>query len=276
LGPLVDGGPQPQPAAELVLASNPRARPLLPVDAGVPPRDAGAETTGDDASSVVDAGASCGDSIRQDPEECDDGNDSDADSCVDGCRVAGCGDGFVEAGVEACDDGIDDGANGHCSPDCLAGPDGCVDPSHVQPFGAGMQGCGGTGAWVDRALACAAGWHVCSAQEWVDRRGDTVPRWHYWTDDDLWAYEDRSGGFTCWVNQAETADLNPTDCGQTPMRVCASDASAGPRTTGVVDDLGNRCNYFNCGWLQRPGDGETGAYFGGCLNDETAGVLCCR
>ena len=52
--------------------------------------------------------ATCGDGVTWDGmEECDDGNADDTDSCVAGCLNAACGDGFVQNRVEACDDGND-------------------------------------------------------------------------------------------------------------------------------------------------------------------------
>jgi cysteine-rich repeat protein len=59
-------------------------------------------------TSVCDANCQnmpyCGDGIvNQADEECDDGNKSNADACVVGCKNATCGDGFVERGVEECD-----------------------------------------------------------------------------------------------------------------------------------------------------------------------------
>jgi hypothetical protein len=89
----------------------------------------------------------CGDGILDDlrGEECDDGNAIRTDRCVDGCRLATCGDGFVcsvpgcttgpSGGVEQCDGGVcclstcgtrscpdgrvcnDGGTNGCCHPD---------------------------------------------------------------------------------------------------------------------------------------------------------------
>ena len=56
---------------------------------------------GDDPPEYV-----CGDGIIDPGEQCDDGNDSFNDACA-GCRIAFCGDGFVQAGVEECDDGND-------------------------------------------------------------------------------------------------------------------------------------------------------------------------
>jgi cysteine-rich repeat protein len=55
----------------------------------------------------------CGNTIVEAGEECDDGNHLSTDACID-CKLAKCGDGFVEAGVELCGD----------SP-----PDACEHPS---------------------------------------------------------------------------------------------------------------------------------------------------
>jgi cysteine-rich repeat protein len=50
--------------------------------------------------------AKCGDGFtRTGVEECDDGNASNTDSCTTECKAAKCGDGFVRTGVEECDDG---------------------------------------------------------------------------------------------------------------------------------------------------------------------------
>jgi cysteine-rich repeat protein len=71
------------------------------------------------------ASGTCGDGVRQQTEECDDGNDSDRDDCLPSCRLPECGDGFVHdqgTGDEACDDGD---ANGpypaECTDECKLG-----------------------------------------------------------------------------------------------------------------------------------------------------------
>ena len=75
----------------------------------------------------------CGDSII-DPnqgETCDDGNEVSTDGCI-ACKVATCGDGFVQDGVEACDDGqANANAPDACRPDCTLPfcGDGVVDPA---------------------------------------------------------------------------------------------------------------------------------------------------
>ena len=50
--------------------------------------------------------ASCGDGLVQaGVEACDDGNANQDDACLNDCSAARCGDGQVQVGVEACDDG---------------------------------------------------------------------------------------------------------------------------------------------------------------------------
>jgi cysteine-rich repeat protein/parallel beta-helix repeat protein len=77
-------------------------------------------------------GPRCGDGVVNGPpgaEECDDGNNSNNDACLNTCKKATCGDGFVQLGVEQCDDGnkIDtDGCSNACKlPHC---GDGKLDP----------------------------------------------------------------------------------------------------------------------------------------------------
>lgn len=73
----------------------------------------------------------CGSGVVGPGEECDDGNDSDEDACLNDCTAASCGDGFVWAGMEECDDGnLDDG-------------DGCSSTCETEPGGTG--GAGGVG-----------------------------------------------------------------------------------------------------------------------------------
>ena len=45
-------------------------------------------------------------------------NGSNTDACLNDCQRPSCGDGFVRAGLEACDDGINQGGNGGCLPGC--------------------------------------------------------------------------------------------------------------------------------------------------------------
>jgi cysteine-rich repeat protein len=66
--------------------------------------------------------ARCGDGVvRTGVEQCDDGNLDDNDACLTTCRVASCGDGAVFTGFEQCDDG--NTANG----------DGCDSTCHIEP-----------------------------------------------------------------------------------------------------------------------------------------------
>jgi cysteine-rich repeat protein len=62
--------------------------------------------------------ATCGDGfLWAGNEECDDGNDDDSDACPTSCEDAYCGDGFKWQGSEECDDGNnvdDDGCQNSC------------------------------------------------------------------------------------------------------------------------------------------------------------------
>lgn len=52
----------------------------------------------------------CGDGVMNEGEDCDDGNDSDNDSCTNVCRRNVCGDGAMQTGVEECDYGSANGS----------------------------------------------------------------------------------------------------------------------------------------------------------------------
>lgn len=55
------------------------------------------------------APGACGNGELDEGEECDDGNDSDTDSCSNLCTLNVCGDGFLYEGVEQCDEGSQNG-----------------------------------------------------------------------------------------------------------------------------------------------------------------------
>ncbi len=75
----------------------------------------------------------CGNGIPQSGEDCDDGNGSNTDACLNDCTDASCGDGFVRTGTEECDDG---GGNSDVTPDACRSDcalptcgDGVTDPA---------------------------------------------------------------------------------------------------------------------------------------------------
>ena len=84
------------------------------------------ETTGM-TTSTSDPAPVCGDGKVEGDEACDDGNQSQEDECLNDCTKAACGDGHVQAGVEICDDGVNDGAYGGCEADCSAKAPHCGD-----------------------------------------------------------------------------------------------------------------------------------------------------
>jgi len=84
--------------------------------------------------------AVCGDGNLAMGEACDDGNMSNTDACTNACKLAACGDGFVQAGVEGCDDGNmvdEDACTNACEPAACgdgivqAGVEACDDGNDV-------------------------------------------------------------------------------------------------------------------------------------------------
>jgi cysteine-rich repeat protein len=72
----------------------------------------------------------CGDgTIDPAHEQCDDADDDDADDCPRTCQAAACGDGFVRAGVEACDWKHDPACTRECVPAHCG--DGELQPGEV-------------------------------------------------------------------------------------------------------------------------------------------------
>ena len=89
-------------------------------------------TTGDTTEAASSGGEPvCGDGVVDVGEECDDGNQEDADGCTNACKSPACGDGVVGPGEE-CDDGNADDADS-CTSACknaVCG-DGLVGPGEA-------------------------------------------------------------------------------------------------------------------------------------------------
>lgn len=133
----------------------------------------------------------------------------------------------------------------------------CVSSGAEQAFSSTMHGCAGNGIFANRALACAAGWHVCTAAEWNAQRGSIAPAHNFWTGDSPLNYVSGSTN-SCMVST--TTGTNP--CTNASMLVCVS---------GGTDPEGNKCNIYNCGL-----DTTANQFFGGCANPNSAGTLCCH
>jgi len=133
-----------------------------------------------------------------------------------------------------------------------------------------MCGCPGSVPFIERATLCAPGYHVCTALEYMAKRGETVPRYHYWTANIPYLGPmtgAQTGACLIALNGLLPDNIHPqyTTCPTSPMRVCAP---ASP------DDLGNTCEILNCGFEQP----DPSQYFGGaspCTANGTAGALCC-
>jgi hypothetical protein len=132
---------------------------------------------------------------------------------------------------------------------------GCTDGTSEQSFlGDHAVGCAGSVTFANRQTLCAPGWSVCSANQWVVQRASGAPTHNYWTNDNL--------GFFGSSSNNCSATTAGNSCGDNPMRICA----------GNLDPEGNRCNWAGCGL-----EGLTpNQFMGGCLDNTTAGSLCCQ
>jgi len=122
----------------------------------------------------------CGNGVIERDEECDDGNAFDNDACLPTCRLAVCGDGVVQEGIEACDDGNDDDTDA-----CLSTCEEAVCGDGI--VRAGTEGCdegsaNGTDGSSCHADCRAVGWNLEARPVDLD---PTVQEWR--TPTRLWA-----------------------------------------------------------------------------------------
>ena len=78
-------------------------------------------SSGDEADASTGTFPTCGDGNVDDGEECDEGDAIGPDAhCLEGCILNVCGDGQLDPGIEACDDGEANNVLevGACAPDC--------------------------------------------------------------------------------------------------------------------------------------------------------------
>jgi fibro-slime domain-containing protein len=101
----------------------------------------------------------CGDGIKTPDEVCDDGiNDGAYGHCAPGCDALGphCGDGVVEPGVEECDDGVNLSPYGGCAPGCVLGAS-CGDGNVDSLFGEECDDGVNAGGYGECAAGCVLG-----------------------------------------------------------------------------------------------------------------------
>ena len=115
------------------------------------------------------ASAICGDGQIAGSEECDGGEaNADDGACTSECKLARCGDGLVQSGVELCDDGVNEGNYGGCAEDCTLapycgdaatnGPEACDDGNTIDGDGCNVD-ClvSGSEVWTERYAGRDAG-----------------------------------------------------------------------------------------------------------------------
>jgi hypothetical protein len=219
-----------------------------------------------DEAEAIDDGAEervprCGDGFLDPGEECDDGNDSNEDACLDNCDDATCGDGYVWAGEEECEgtgteecempclttgtrqcnrcrftacvlaetcNGVDDDCDTICD-DGYACCEGLVEDCTTPCMSEGTRTCEDGCRWS----ACEAGTEACNG-----------------VDDDCDTICDDGEGMECCRGRSEACT---TGCGSTGSRTCGLDCSWGgcalPEETcnGIDDDCDDDCDeLFAC------------------------------
>jgi len=106
----------------------------------------------------------CGNGVKENAEQCDDGNAVNGDGCDVNCTASACGNG-IKAGAEACDDGntaAGDGCRANCTVETCG--DGTKDPQETCDDGNTAAGdcCSGTCTFEPSGSACAADDNACT------------------------------------------------------------------------------------------------------------------
>jgi cysteine-rich repeat protein len=197
-------------------------------------------------------------------EQCDDANASNTDGCLNTCRLATCGDGYVRAGVEQCDDGNvsgGDGCSGTCQLEVATCGNGTVEPGEQCDDGN-----------TSNADACLSTCVVATCGDGFLRIGVEV------CDDGNTTSGDGCSG-TCQSNErcgngvvdmaaGEVCDDGNTASGDGCAADCRSNETCG---NGVVDGpAGEECDDGNLA----AGDGcDPTCHREGCLADVQLGML---
>ncbi len=165
-------------------------------------------------------------------------------------------------------------------------PNSLVAP---EVYGPTMVGCPGKLAYSPNLVAgaCGAGWTACSAEQVKARPVNPIiaPKYHYWLGSRLWT---SPGGDTgrCYA-AAAPGTATASNCGNNTtgsMHLCSKINLTAQSRYNVADDIGNTCGQVNCDFnpptfnssTTVPNNAVTSGDFGGCANNETAGVLCCK
>jgi hypothetical protein len=226
------------------------------------------DTCPDDPDNDADADTVCGDVDNCPAADNADQADGDDDGVGDVCDICA---GFDDA-VDGDDDGIPDGCDlcaGAPDEDCEAA---CGEDAVAwEVFGRGnVFGCAGSVSFEDRATLCGEGYAPASAAEWTFARGERVPGYHYWTDQDLKWTGSESGSCAAGL----PVDGVGSFCSSGPMRVCTNVREDEGSENGYLDPLDNSCTWIECGWITA----EPIEHFGGCSVDADgstlAGTLC--
>ncbi|MDI3290427.1 serine hydrolase domain-containing protein [Polyangium sp. 15x6] len=139
----------------------------------------------------------------------------------------------------------------------------CADGVPAEKLGDEMWGCPGTVTYPNKDTLCGSETHVCTPDEWEDRRGTEAPEHIYWTDygSTELGFHGSSGSCSARYLTDSPAGTTCGNSGNSPMRICS----------GTSDAEGNTCNWTGCKYQTS----SNSNHWGGCVGNPTAGALCC-
>jgi cysteine-rich repeat protein len=222
----------------------------------------------------------CGNGTVETGEDCDDGNGDNTDACPDGtdgsCLVAACGDGFVQTGVEGCDDGgttSGDGCSDLCElencgngtvetgEDCDDGNDDNTDACPDGTGGTCLNATCGDGFVWDGHEECDDGntddGDECTATCIDEICGDGTVQGAEECDD-----SNLTDGDGCESDCTVTICEDPVDCGDVDSFVCdvESETCQATQCTPVAGTCGSGCTGATACCVEQ----ETGTGLGAC------------
>lgn len=238
-----------EPAPWILLTLPTLACAACAVDFGIDKRDGWPEghevveavSDGDDADDVpreeMIIPPSCGDGTVDAGEQCDDGNDSNSDACLNNCENAGCGDGYVWDGMEECDGGVFP-----CTASCGVegrGPcsAGCTLPLDADCAPADGRCC---------ALADCNDDNSCTTEECVDTYCIVTPiaDMTACTGGVCCDGQCRAGGSCCVDADCDGCWGTPTPCSEIDPLVCSSQSGCMPSAMPQCYGTGGSCGSF--------------------------------
>ncbi|NTV23240.1 MAG: DUF4215 domain-containing protein [Nanoarchaeota archaeon] len=173
--------------------------------------------------------AGCGNAILDTGEECDDGNSNNNDLCLSTCKNAFCGDGYVKANSEICDEGQTNGLPSHCNLQC-SGITASVCGNSVLENGEECEN-------ATNEYGCENCIKICPVNIPCGTYPQCSVKYEYYRDHDMDNYGTSNVKILSCTPVSGYAAL-PSDCDD-------NDAATNPAAIEACDGYDNNCNNQN-------------------------------